>query len=109
MWHYLVKLAYTPLIPIIAVAADAASALTSTWSPLLNTGAIGCVLVWVLVRLQPSIGRMERAIDRGTRGNLVLALVLSDIAEGRDVSEIAKSQAKDLIKEIDNVADNRNA
>jgi len=104
----------TYILPVVAIAADAAAvtadatdALTATWSPLINIGAIGCVLAWFLIRAEPRLGRIERAIDRSTRANLIMAQIMSDIAEHRRVSETTKVQAKELIKEVDDATTER--
>jgi hypothetical protein len=101
MWHAFAKFVHAPIIPTLAVATDAGAALTNAWSPLINLGAIGCVLAWFLIRAEPRMGRIERAIDRANRANLIAAQLMSDIAEGRKVSEMTRQQAREIVKEID--------
>lgn len=107
MYKLFYYIGHSLTVPVLAMSADAANAISGSWSPLVNLGAIGCVLAWFLIRAEPRMGRIERAIDRSTRGNLVLALVMADVAEGRDVTEVAKKQATNLIREIDDATDER--
>ncbi len=88
-------LASSYLVPVVAVAAEAATALSNTWSPLINLGAIGCVLAWFLIRAEPRMSRIERAIDRSSRAVLIAALAMSEASPG------VRDQAKELIREID--------
>jgi hypothetical protein len=86
---------------VIFAAAETAQAVTDGWQALLNMGAIGCVLVYQLARAEPRLQRIERAIDRQSRGGLIMGQMMDDIASGRKVSEMTKVQARDLINEID--------
>jgi hypothetical protein len=63
--------------------------------PLLNLGAIGAVLAWFLVNLGPRLERIERAIDRLTRAQMLTLL------SRPDVPEPVKRLAGDLVKELD--------
>ena len=100
LWH-----SYVP--PVFAILAQAVNPMTDTWTPLINIGAIGCVLAWFLFRSEPRMARVERAIDRGTRGNLLAAVAMSDMAEGRTISPAMRAQAKELIKEIDDAVNGK--
>lgn len=63
--------------------------------PLLNLGAIGAVLAWFLVNLSPRLDRIERAIDRLTRAQMLTLLSRPDVPEG------VKTLANDLVHELD--------
>ena len=68
---------------------------TGAWGPLLQVGAVGCILAWVLIRLEPRLGRVERAIDRNSR-TILLAMVANP-----STSAVVKEQARMIKDEID--------
>jgi len=63
--------------------------------PLVNTGAIGVVLAWFMLRDEPRKRSMEETIERGNRINLVIVLAISELSSG------LKGQAAELLKEVD--------
>lgn len=65
------------------------------WAPLVNTGAIGCVLIWFMFRNEPRLRNIEAAIDRASRTSLVLVMSVKGIS--REAQEMAQS----LVTEID--------
>lgn len=65
------------------------------WEPLINLGAIGCVLAWFMFRSEPRMTRIEEAIDRNTRAQVLLAMAL-------DVKyPVIKERTQDLLTELD--------
>lgn len=90
------------LLPVIAAASEtAAGVLTDRWSPLINLGAIGCVLGWFLIKLEPRLRRMEQAIDRSSRAQLMLLIGI------RGIEPAVKDQAQTLLKEIEEAQERR--
>lgn len=65
-----------------------------TLSPLLQVGAIGAVLAWMLVKTDARIERVERALDRLTRAQLLT------LVSRNDVDEHVKQQAGEMLKDL---------
>ena len=87
------------LLGLAVIAQTATGFVTDKWSPLINLGAIGCVLAWFLIRAEPRLGKIERAIDRSSRALMIATLAM----RGQDVRE----EAHDLAKEVDDAAADR--
>jgi hypothetical protein len=64
-------------------------------TPLLQLGAIGAVLAWFLLQMNPRLERVERAID------LLSRTILLDIVSRRDADAVVKSQAESMVRQID--------
>lgn len=81
------------ITPIIAQAAG------MEWGPLLNVGAVGAVLLWFMLRAEPRLRGIESAIDRSTRGNLILLLEIKRTTpEGRTAAETLKQEIEAAAK-----------
>ncbi len=63
---------------------------------LLNVGAIGGITVWLLTRMDRKLDRMERALNRLCRTQLI------EILSRPTTSETVREQATAVLKEIDN-------
>lgn len=63
--------------------------------PLINIGAIGCVLAWFLIKLDPRIKSMEDAIDRNTKSMLLIVINSQTASPG------LKNVAQEIIKELE--------
>jgi hypothetical protein len=63
--------------------------------PLLNLGAIGAVLAWFLINLNPRMERLERAINRLTRAQML------SVMSRRDTPKEVKQLASDLVRELE--------
>lgn len=84
------------LLPILGFLAEAATGvLTDQWGPLINLGAVGCVLAWFMFRTEPRLRRMEQAIDRSSRALMIVTMSIRRLAP-----EI-KEQAESLISELE--------
>lgn len=70
-------------------------------APLLNVGAIGVVLAWLMWRVEPRMKANEAATDRNTRATLLLLIEIPAIAEA------VKEQAQNLVAECDDAAKKR--
>ena len=81
---------------ILTLAEAAASLVPPEIAPLLNIGAIGCVLVWFMLRLEPRLSKLTEAMDRQTRmtGFTLIALETLQPSVKRRVEEIL-SEVKD--------------
>ena len=67
---------------------------------LLNFGAIGCVLAWMLWRSDSRQERIERALDRLTRGQMLTLI------SRPDVDDHVKQQARAILRELSPGQDN---
>lgn len=65
------------------------------WAPLINTGAIGIVLGWFMIRMEPRMRAIEASIDTVSRA--LMLSVLSMKFGDRGLQE----QAQAIIAEID--------
>lgn len=93
---------FAAFLPFIAAAAEtAAGVITDRWSPLINLGAVGCVLAWFMFRMEPRMRRMEQAVDRFSR------TVLLAVVSMRGVDPPIKEQAQAVLKEIDDAQERR--
>lgn len=72
-----------------------AQAVAFDWGSLAEYGIIGVVLGWFLWKAEPRMRSMEAAIDRMTRGNMVMLM------EIQRTTHEGKRQAQALIDEID--------
>jgi hypothetical protein len=89
-------------LPVLAAGAEtAAGVITDRWSPLINLGAVGCVLAWFMFRMEPRLRRMEQAIDRMSRAIMLAALSM------KGVSPALKEQATAVLKEIEDAQERR--
>jgi hypothetical protein len=90
------------LLPILAAAGETATGvLTDRWSPLINLGAIGCVLIWFLVKTEPRLRRMEQAIDRQSKSLMIAVISM------RGVEGPVKEQAQAMLDEIKSAEERR--
>lgn len=60
--------------------------------PLLNLGGVGVVLAWMLWRTDRRLERLERAIDRLTRAQLLFLLAVGPAGAG--------AEARALLEEL---------
>lgn len=81
--------------------AAAGTGLADKWGPLVNLGAIGCVLFWFLLKTDPRLRRIEEAIDRNSRANLLAVLSMNGVPSH------VKKQAEAIIGELDKASDRR--
>lgn len=63
-------------------------------TPLLNFGAIGSVLAWMLWRSDARMGSIERALDRLTRAQMLTLIARPD------VDDHVKRQARAVLREL---------
>ena len=63
-------------------------------APLLNVGAVGVILAWHLFRTESRLDRMERAIDRMVRAQMI------EVAAGLQVPEPVREQARAVLSEM---------
>lgn len=91
-----------PLLLFLALGGEAAASIVNDpWSPLINLGAIGCVLLWFMLRTDPRLRRIEEAIDRQSRATLVSVL------SRQGISEAIKEEARAILSEIEVADDHR--
>lgn len=64
-------------------------------APIVQTGAVGGVLVWFMFRSEPRLKSIEMAIDRMARSILLLVIALPN------ATATIKEQAENIKKEID--------
>ena len=84
------------VLPLFAVGAESVAPMVADrWSPIINLGAIGCVLLWFLLRSEPRMKGIEAAIDRQSRAMLTMIIAM------RGVPDYIKEQATAQIAEID--------
>lgn len=96
MWARLFTLPFMPVFAAaISAVVDTTTAPAAWWAPLVNTGAIGAILVWFMVRMEPRMKALEMAQDRSTRADL-LRLVAS-----AHVSPELKEEATSILREIE--------
>lgn len=69
--------------------ADASGGVEQWIMPILQTGAVGAVLVWFMLRAEGRMKAIETAIDRAARANLVLAMALDPA--GNKIREHARA------------------
>lgn len=79
---------------IVAEAASPGEASAAWWAPLVNTGAIGCVLIWFMLRAEPRFRAIEASIDRVSR---VLSLAIIAM---RSCDAVVKEQAEEIVREL---------
>lgn len=78
-----------------AFIAEIAETLSGQWSPLINLGAIGCVLGWFILRAEPRMVAIEAAINRGVRMTGILIIALDGVPPS------VREQAREIISELD--------
>lgn len=61
---------------------------------LLNVGAVGAVLVWVLWRIEPRLDRVELSMNRLARAQMLTLIARPD------VDDLVREQARDLLREM---------
>lgn len=74
--------------------ADALVGLVPELAPVLNVGAIGAVLGYLLLKTEPRLKGMEAAIDRATRGQMLFLLAFEQ------VNGQLRAQVQELLQEI---------
>lgn len=62
---------------------------------LINLGAVGAILAYFLVRTDPRLERLENAVDRLARAQMLM-LIASPVTD-----EAIKRQAQSIINELD--------
>lgn len=65
-----------------------------TVTGLLNFGAVGMVLAWILVQSNPRLDRIERGLDRLTRAQMLTLLARPD------TEEPVKEQVRAVLDEL---------
>lgn len=65
------------------------------WESLINVGAIGVVLGWFLIKAEPRMQGIERAINRLVRAQMLTLLSLPYVEEQQ------KREAKSILDEVD--------
>jgi hypothetical protein len=83
------------LLILVAVAAEGSAAIIDKWGPLLNLGAIGCVLLWFMMQLTPQIKALVAALDRSTRMSGLTIIALEFLPKS------VKEQANRIVHEIE--------
>lgn len=63
-------------------------------TPLLQVGAVGAILGWILVQTNPRLERVERALDFLSR------TMLLDIVSRDGVPEVNKRQAQSMLRKL---------
>lgn len=83
------------LVIMSILAESATSVLPAEITPLINLGAIGCVLLWFMLRMEPRIRKLEESNDRLGKmlGYVVIAL--------KSTTPAVREQVEQVIKEID--------
>jgi hypothetical protein len=71
-------------------------------APLLNVGAVGLILAWFMFKNEPRMERMEEAIDRNTRGQMLFLLGVETMP--RAITE----QAQQMLQELESAQTLRN-
>lgn len=59
------------------------------WAPLINTGAIGVVLGWFMLRMEPRMRAIEAAIDTISLALMIAVLAMKNL--DRSISEQAQA------------------
>lgn len=62
---------------------------------LVQVGAVGAILAWFLIRLEPRLHQMERSIDRFSR------VMLLDVLSRPQVPAAVKRQAEGILTDMD--------
>lgn len=65
------------------------------WAPLINTGAIGIVLGWFMLRMEPRMRAIEASIDTVSRALMLSVLSMKACDKG------LQEQAQAIVSEID--------
>jgi hypothetical protein len=80
---------------VVLLAEAGTSFLPTELTPLVNVGAIGTVLAWFLLKLEPRMRKQEEAMDRQSRmlGFVVIAL--------KSVHPAVREQVEAVVKEIE--------
>lgn len=87
---------FSPKLLILLAAVEAGAApLIDKWGPLLNLGAIGCVLLWFMMQLTPQVKSLVAALDRSTRMSALTIIALDFLPAA------VKKQAQQIVNEID--------
>jgi hypothetical protein len=83
------------ILATVIVAEASTSLLPAEIAPLANLGAIGCVLLWFMLRSEPRMQKQTEALDRLTKmnGYVIIALESSIPA--------VKKQVQSLIEEVE--------
>lgn len=98
IWHILTK--HPTVLAVLAAGAEASTIVADRWSPLINLGAVGCILAWFLIKLEPRMRRIEQAIDRASRAQMLAVMSMHGIPAN------IREQAEGLKQEIE-AADER--
>lgn len=69
--------------------------------PLINLGAVGCVLAWFMFKAEPRLKGLEESIDRNTRALLLAIISIEGLSPG------VKDQVNTLLKEVELSASNK--
>lgn len=81
---------------VVLFAAEVAQAITGDgWGPIINTGVVGCMLAYYLLRTEPRLSRIERAIARSDKANMLLLIGM------KSITPAIREQSQRLIDEID--------
>lgn len=82
---------------VVLFAAEVAQSISGDgWGPIINTGVVGCMLAYYLLRTEPRLMRIERAISRSDKANMLLLIGMKSAIPAH-----IRGEAQKLIEEID--------
>ena len=64
------------------------------WGAFANLGAFGAIVAWMLLRAEPRLERIERALEQLTRAQMLTLI------SRPEVEAAVKEQARQLLEEI---------
>ena len=91
----LILVAWIAIPSLAATAGAVGDGSAPWWAPVVNMGAIGCVLLWFMLRMEPRMKALEAAQDRSNRTDLLR------LAASPHVIPELKEEAASIMREID--------
>lgn len=92
MFSFLTPVAIGAAITLLA---DVAGAAGAVYEPIVNIAGIGAVLGWFMFRNEPRMRAIEAAIDRSSRVQLAMLLLLPNLNDN------SKRAAQEIMDEIE--------
>lgn len=83
------------VFPFAVLLADAGANVMDKWSPLVNLGAVGCILAWFILQATPLMKSLVAAIDRNTRASMLAVISMHGVPPN------VRDQAADILREIE--------
>lgn len=74
----------------------AATEAQNWWAPLLNTGPIGAILVWFMLRNEPRLRAIEASIDRIARALMIVVTAM------KMLDKALVDEAQQILDEVKN-------